>query len=110
MRAISWWWTPNTVSRPERACAGRTTSTVAALSDDQRIKSKRAELLRDGAKQALKPVSLQQGTSGTPRKLVAELSSGRPSTSSDDVALWIRDGWNDDEKSVLSDARAAGVT
>ena len=53
---------------------------TSALNDDQRINSKRAELLRDGTKQALKPVSLQQGTSGTPRKLAFELSSGRPTT------------------------------
>lgn len=82
---------------------------TAALNDDQRILSKRAELLRDGAKQALKPVSLQQGTSRQPRKLAVELSSSRPATSSDEVTLWVRDGWSDDEKSVLNDARAAGV-
>lgn len=82
---------------------------TSALNDDQRINSKRAELLRDGTKQALKPVSLQQGNSETSRKLVAELSSSRPASSSDDVTLWLRDGWSDDEKSVLNDARAAGV-
>ena len=81
----------------------------AALNDEQRINSKRAELLREGAKQALKPVSLQQGTSRQPRKLVFELSSSRPNSSGDEVTLWLRDGWNDDEKSVLNDARAAGV-
>ncbi len=82
---------------------------IAVLSNDERINTKRAELLRDGTKQALKPVSLQQGNSGTPRKLVSELSSGRPASGSDEVALWIREGWSDDEKSVLNDARAAGV-
>ncbi|MFH1495618.1 MAG: BREX system P-loop protein BrxC [Pseudomonadota bacterium] len=82
---------------------------TAALNDDQRINSRRAELLRDGAKQALKPVSLQQGNSGTSRKMVFELSSSRPTTSSDEITLWLRDGWSDDEKSVLNDARAAGV-
>lgn len=82
---------------------------TAVLNDDQRINSKRAELLRDGAKQALKPVSLQQGTSRQPRKLVVELSSSRPTSSSDEVTLWVRDGWSDDDKSVLNDARAAGV-
>jgi hypothetical protein len=82
---------------------------TAVLNDDQRINSKRAELLRDGAKQALKPVSLQQGTSRQPRKLVVELSSSRPTSSSDEVTLWMRDGWSDDDKSVLNDARAAGV-
>lgn len=82
---------------------------TSALNDDQRINSKRSELLRDGTKQALKPVSLQQGTSRQPRKLSFELSSSRPTTSSDEVTLWLRDGWSDDEKSVLNDARAAGV-
>jgi hypothetical protein len=82
---------------------------TAILNDDQRINSRRTELLHDGTKQALKPVSLQQGNSRQPRKLVFELSSSRPPSSSEEVTLWIRDGWGDDEKSVLNDARAAGV-
>lgn len=82
---------------------------AAVLNDDQRINSKRTELLREGTKQALKPVSLQQGTSHQPRKLVVELSSSRPPSSSDEVTLWVRDEWSDDDKSILNDARAAGV-
>ncbi len=82
---------------------------TSALNDDARINGTRAELLRDGLKQALKPVSLQQGHSGTSRKLAFDLSSSRPAASADDVSLWVRDGWSDDEKSVLNDARAAGV-
>jgi len=82
---------------------------ASALNDDQRINSKRGELLRDGTKQALKPVSLHQGTSKQPRKLVFELSSSRPPSSSDEVTLWVRDGWNDDDKAILNEARAVGV-
>ncbi len=82
---------------------------TAALNDDPRINAKRAELLLAGARQALKPVSLQQGSSGTPRKLAFELSSSRPAATSDEVTLWLRDGWSDDERSVLNDARTAGV-
>ncbi len=82
---------------------------TAALNDEDRISSKRTELLRDGLKQALKPVSLQQGASRQARKLFCELSSARPQGSSDEVTLWVRDGWNDDDKSVVNDARAAGV-
>lgn len=82
---------------------------TAALSDDERINLKRSELLRDGIKQALRPVGLQQGSSRQPRKLFHELSSARPQVPADEVTLWMRDGWNDDEKSVLNDARAAGV-
>lgn len=82
---------------------------AAALSDDERINSKRAELLRDGTKQALKPVSLQQGTSHQPRKLIFELSSNKPASANDEITLWMRDGWNDDDKAILNEARAAGV-
>src|SRR5262249_30769376 len=79
---------------------------AAALSDDQRINSRREELLRDASKQALKTVTLQQGTSHQPRKLAFELSSSRPPSNGDQVSLWVREGWSDDEKSVLNDARA----
>lgn len=82
---------------------------AAALNDEERINSKRADLLRDGARQALKPVSLKQGSSNQPRKLAFELSSSRPGSSGDEVTLWLREGWSDDEKSVVNDARAAGV-
>jgi len=82
---------------------------TAALNDAERINSKRADLLRDSTKQALKPVSLQQGTSRQPRKLDPVLSSSRPPSGSDEVTLWLRDGWSDDEGSVRNDARAAGV-
>ena len=82
---------------------------TSALNDDERINTKRSALLRDGIRQALRPVSLQQGASHQPRKLSFELSSNRPTSSNDEVSLWLRDGWSDDEKSVLNDARAAGV-
>jgi hypothetical protein len=82
---------------------------TAVLNDDERINSKRAEILRDATKQALKPVSLQQGTSRQPRKLAFELSSSRPPSSNDEITLWVRDGWNDDDKAILNEARAAGV-
>ena len=82
---------------------------TAALNDEQRINTKRQELLRDACKYALKSVSLQQGNSRQPRKLDFQLSSNRPVSNTDEVSLWIRDGWSDDESSVLNDARAASV-
>jgi hypothetical protein len=82
---------------------------TAVLNDEERINTKRADLLRDALKQSLKPVSLQQGNSKQPRKLAFELSSSKPVTSPDEVSLWVREGWSDDENSVLNEARAAGV-
>ena len=82
---------------------------TSVLNDDSRINEKRAELLREAARTVLRPLSLQQGASRQPRKLTVELSSSRPQASTEDVTLWIRDGWSDDEKTVVNDARAAGV-
>jgi len=82
---------------------------TSVLNDDSRINAKRSDLLREALKQSLRPVSLQHGTSRQPRKLVHELSSSKPVCSSDEVTLWVRDGWNDDSNTVLNDARAAGV-
>ena len=82
---------------------------TAVLNDDERINARRTELLRDGTKQALKPVSLQQGSSRQPRKLALDISSSKPTTSNEEISVWMREGWSDDEKSVLNDARAAGV-
>jgi hypothetical protein len=84
-------------------------SRAAALADDQRINAKRADLLREGTKHALKPVSLSQGSSKERRTLNLQLTSSRPTASPDEITLWVRDGWSDEEKGVLNDARAAGV-
>ena len=59
---------------------------TSALNDDQRINTKRSELLREGVKQALRPVSLQQGASRQPRKLSFELSSKMRTTSSTPIS------------------------
>lgn len=82
---------------------------ASLLNDDARINARREELLRDAAGQALRPVSLQQGVSRQSRKLFAELSLAKPDEARDGITLWLRDGWNDEEKSVLNDARAAST-
>ena len=82
---------------------------TTAVNDDQRINSKRTELLQIATKAALKPLSLQQGTSRQPRKLNVAHSSARPASHNEEVTLWLRDGWTDDQASILNEARAAGV-
>ncbi len=82
---------------------------TSVLNDDSRINTKRTDLLREALKQSLRAVSLQHGSSRQPRKLVHELSSSKPASTSDEVTLWVRDGWNDDSNTVLNDARAAGM-
>ena len=82
---------------------------TAVLNDDARINDKRAEFLKEAVRTALRGLSLQQGASRQPRKLAVELSSSRPQTNAEEVTLWVRDGWSDDDKTVLNDSRAAGL-
>ncbi len=78
------------------------------LNDEPRLSAAREQVLQEALAVALKPVSLQQGTSRQPRKLTWELSTTRLTQSANDLMLWIRHGWADQESAVLTDARAAG--
>jgi ElaB/YqjD/DUF883 family membrane-anchored ribosome-binding protein len=81
----------------------------AILSDDAKLGEYRLQLLREGVGAALKPVSLSQGQSGATRKFLWDLSSNPPASDGEQVVLWMREGWSDDEKSVLKDAGIAGA-
>ncbi len=82
---------------------------TSVLNDEARINGRRDELLRDAVAQALRPVSLQHGVSHQTHKLIHELSTVKPAESKEAITLWLRDGWNDEEKAVMNDARAAGT-
>ena len=82
---------------------------TGVLNDEARINGRRDELLRDAVVKALRPVSLNHGVSHQPRKLSHELGTVKPAESKEGITLWLRDGWNDEEKAVLNDARAAGT-
>lgn len=82
---------------------------TGVLNDEARINGRRDELLRDAVGQALRPVSLSHGVSRQARKLSHELSTVKPAESKEGITLWLRDGWNDEEKAVINDARAAGT-
>lgn len=82
---------------------------TGVLNDEARINGRRDELLRDAVGQALRPVSLSHGVSRQARKLAHELSTVKPAESKEGITLWLRDGWNDEEKAVINDARAAGT-
>lgn len=77
-------------------------------SDEAVLAGERAELLRDRVKEALDGIRLPHGQSRVQRKIQLHFTQDRPPTDGPDVPVWIRDGWSDDEKSVLADARAEG--
>lgn len=77
--------------------------------DQGGLATERAEILRNRLTAELKPVRLMHGQSKEPRSIHLHFGQEAPPASGGDIPAWVRDGWNDEEKSVLADARAAGV-
>ena len=83
---------------------------VTRLTNQQHeIHHKRDALIRDDALSAVKGIKLQHGVSKVPRKVVCYFAEDPPGIAGHDIPVWIRDGWNCTEKSVLDAARAAGT-
>ena len=78
-------------------------------SQEPEIHNKRDALIRSVAQEAVKGIKLQQGASKEPRKLAIHFGDEAPSTDGHEIPVWIRDGWNCSEKSVVDAARAAGT-
>lgn len=74
--------------------------------DTVALASERAELLRTRVRDALRGLRIPHGQSKVIRKV--EVYFERPPAEGPAIPVWVRDGWNDDENSVLADARAAG--
>ena len=81
-----------------------------ALSADlAAINSKRSALLGSECEKQLGSVRMPHGQSKTPRTLTIHYGSDAPASDGAEVPVWIRDGWGDAEKTVLTDAQKAGT-
>jgi hypothetical protein len=81
-----------------------------ALSGDLAgINNKRAALLNAECLKTLASVRMVHGLSKTARDLKIHYGSDAPATVGTEVPVWIRDGWGDAEKVVLTDAQKAGT-
>ena len=76
--------------------------------DPTGMSGKRAQLLGVAVQEAVGSIRLLHGACKEPRKLSLNFGAEPPPDGGPDVAVWIRDGWGADEKSVIADARAAG--
>lgn len=77
------------------------------LNDPGKLASERSQLLRSQCSEVLKKFKLLHGDSKESRKI--ELHFGDvPPTDSAAIPVWVRDGWEVEEKTVISDARSAG--
>ena len=80
------------------------------LADAGKLGSERSQLLRSQCAEFLKKFKLVQGVSKEPRKIDLRFGDTAPDAGGDAIPVWVRDGWDVEEKTVQNDARAAGDT
>ena len=78
------------------------------LADPGMFASERSQLLKSHCSEILKKSKLAHGVSKTDRKFELHFGAEPPATGGSTVPVWIRDGWDVEEKTVINDARAAG--
>ena len=79
--------------------------------DAARIESERADVFRRECSKLLQPIKLTHGKPKVPRKIEPSFEPVMPQPTGQAIPVWVRDEWSVDMglKSVLADARAAGV-
>lgn len=78
------------------------------MNDAGKLASERSQLLRSHCSEALKKFKLLHGASKESRKIDLHFGDTPPSTDGSAIPVWVRDGWEVEEKTVVGDARAAG--
>ncbi len=78
------------------------------MNDDGKLASERSQLLKTACNETFEKRKLVHGQSKEPRKFDLHFGSEPPDTGGASVPVWVRDGWEVEEKSVLGEVRAAG--
>jgi hypothetical protein len=78
------------------------------LADPAKLGSERSQLLKTHCSEILKKSKLLHGASKEARKFELHFGAEQPPAGGTTVPIWIRDGWEVEEKTVVADARAAG--
>lgn len=71
----------------------------------QRVEQKRADLLKGRFSDVLKKVRVVQGKDNVERRLAPTYDDSLPKDHSNNLYLWIQDGWQTEEKSVIAEAK-----
>ena len=72
----------------------------------QRVEQKRSDLLKARFGEVLKKVRVVQGKDNVERRLSTTYDENLPKDNDKSLYLWIQDGWQVDEKSVIAEAKA----
>ena len=78
------------------------------LADAGKLASERSQLLKTHCSEVLKKSKLTHGASKESRRFALHFGPDAPATDGAEIPVWIRDGWEVEEKTVLNDARTAG--
>ena len=73
------------------------------------LSGKRSSLLNAACSTALNGIKLLQGKCKAARSLYIHFGTEPPEVKGSEIPVWIRDGWGENESTVLADARAAGT-
>lgn len=76
--------------------------------DPTALSNKRSALLSSDCMEVLGSINLRHGKSKEKRELAVAFGTEPPKTHGTEIPVWIRDGWGENERTVLADARAAG--
>lgn len=71
----------------------------------QRVEQKRSELLKARFGEVLKKVRVTQGKSPEVRTLTPSYDDSLPKDNDKNLFIWIQDGWQNDEKSVIAESK-----
>ncbi len=72
----------------------------------QRVEQKRADLLKSRFADVLKKVRVVQGKDNVERRLTPTYDDSLPKDHDKSLYLWIQDGWQTEEKSVIAEAKS----
>ena len=72
----------------------------------QRVEQQRSDLLKARFGEVLKKVRVVQGRDNVERKLVPTYDESLPKDNDKALYLWIQDGWQTEEKSVIAESRS----
>ncbi len=76
--------------------------------DPVTLAAKRTEALNSACEGAFANLKLVQGTRKERRKLAVYFGDEPPAIKGNEIPAWVRDGWGENESTVVADARAAG--
>jgi hypothetical protein len=78
-------------------------------SSPQRVEQKRTELLKARYGEVLRKVRVTQGKDNVERKLTPSYDETLPRDNDKNLFLWVQDGWQTEERSLIAEAKAKGA-